>query len=76
VPNIKHFAERLNQCMDEIGAPVALRERAVILSKMLEIPKHQAWTLLEGHLTDESLIEKIAHEFEVDLKWLSGEDEK
>lgn len=70
----KHFAERLNNCLDDNGAPCAVRERSVILGKMLDIPKQQAWSLLEGHqLPDPVLLQKIAHEFEVDPQWLSGD---
>jgi hypothetical protein len=70
----KYFAERLNSCLDETGAPVNVRERAAVLSKMLDIPKQQAWSLLEGHLLpNHDLIVKIAAEFEVDPEWLSGD---
>lgn len=70
----KHFAERLNSCLNDIGAPPSIRERANILCKMLNISKHQAWGLLDGlHVPDESLVQEIAAEFEVDPKWLSGE---
>lgn len=70
----KHFAEKLNRCLDDTDAPHSSRERAAILSKMLDIPKQQAWSLLEGQqIPDHDLIQKIAAEFEVDLKWLSGE---
>lgn len=69
----KHFAERLNKCMDDIGAPTQLRERAVVLSKLLGVPKQQAWSLLGGHqVPDQALLEKIAKEFEVDSHWLFG----
>ncbi|MBA3661005.1 MAG: hypothetical protein H0W64_04710 [Gammaproteobacteria bacterium] len=71
--NAKHFADRLNHCLDETGAPANVRERTVILSKMLDIPKHQAWTMLEGNLLpNEELLTTIATEFEVDPLWLSG----
>jgi hypothetical protein len=70
----KHFAERLNSCLSDTGAPPQARERAIILSKLIDIPKQQAWSLLEGHqLPNHELIEQIANEFEVDPKWLSGE---
>jgi len=70
----KNFAQRLNHCLDETDAPVGARERAVILSKMIDIPKQQAWSLLEGQvMPDDALLQKIANEFEVDRKWLSGE---
>lgn len=70
----RYFADRLNHCLDDMDAPASVRERAVILCKMLDIPRHQAWSLLEGHqLPDPALLTQIANEFEVDPKWLSGE---
>lgn len=70
----KHFAEKLNHCLDDTDAPAQLRERAVILSKMLDISKQQAWNLLEGHeMPNAALLQKIVSEFEVDLQWLTGE---
>lgn len=70
----KQFSERLNSCLDDTGAPANTRERAVILSKVLDIPKQQAFSLLEGHqLPDLEMLQLIANEFEVDPKWLSGE---
>lgn len=69
--NPKYFAERLNRCLDDLGLPNNTRERSVILSKMLDIPKQQVWGLLEGQIfPDENLIEKIAIELEVDRDWL------
>lgn len=73
MPSAKLFADRLNQCLDETGAPLSVRERSMILSRMLDIPKHQAWGLLEGQLLpDEILLEKVAKEFEVETDWLNG----
>lgn len=70
----KHFAERLNHCLDETGAPPSARERAAILSKMLDIPKQQAWSLIEGQqYPDATLLNRIAVEFEVESHWLSGD---
>lgn len=70
----KSFAERLHQCLDEMGAPQPTRERAVVLSKMLSIPKQYAWGLLEGQQKpDQALLTSMAQEFEVDPSWLSGE---
>lgn len=71
--NAKDFAEKINKCLDESDAPALVRERASILSKMLDIPKQQAWSMLEGQVVPEhSLLQRIAVEFEVDLKWLCG----
>jgi len=70
----KLFSERLNRCLDDTDAPAVMRERTAILSKLIDIPKQLAWSLLEGHqFPDQSTLLKIASEFEVDPKWLSGE---
>ncbi len=70
----KYFAEKLNACLDSVDAPANVRERANILSKMLDISKQQAWSLLEGHaLPDSEMLHKIASEFDVDIKWLSSD---
>jgi hypothetical protein len=70
----KLFSERLNQCLDDTGAPASMRERSVILSKMIDIPKQLAWSMLEGHQSPgPEVVQKIANEFEVDAKWLSGD---
>ena len=71
----REFSKRLSQCLDDTGAPAHARERAIILSKLLDIPKHLAWSLLEGQqLPDKELLQKIASEFEVEPQWLSGEN--
>lgn len=63
--NAKEFADALNKNLEELGVPANIRERAVILGKMFDIPKQQAWSLLEGHLfPDESLFQKMATEFD------------
>lgn len=70
----KLFSERLHHCLDETGAPPSIRERAVILSKMIDMPKQLAFSLLDGHqMPAKEMVEKIAIEFEVDPAWLSGE---
>ena len=69
----KLFSERLHHCLDETGAPSSIRERAVILSKITDIPKQLAFSMLDGHqMPATEMIEKIATEFEVDPAWLSG----
>lgn len=70
----KLFADRLNSCLDDTGAPPQVRERAVILGKMLDISKQQAWNLLEGlQMPSPELLERIAQEFEVESAWLIGD---
>ncbi|MDR3491744.1 MAG: hypothetical protein P4M12_06835 [Gammaproteobacteria bacterium] len=69
----KDFAERLNKCLDELNMPVNSRERSVMLSKMLDIPKQQAWSLIEGQLIpNDVLLQQIADELEVETDWLQG----
>lgn len=69
----KDFAERLNKCLDEMGMPINSKERSATLSKMLDIPKQQAWNLTEGHLIpDDTLLQQIATELEVEPNWLLG----
>lgn len=70
----KLFSERLHHCLDDTDAPASARERAAILSKMIDIPKQLAWSLLDGHqIPDQEMIKKIANEFEVDPVWLAGQ---
>ena len=72
--NPKLFAQRLDQCLNDMDAPTNDRERALVLSKLLDIPRQQAWSLLEGYqLPEAALLTRIANEFEVDPYWLSGE---
>jgi hypothetical protein len=71
----KYFAQRLNDCLDETGAPAQVRERVAILSKMLNLPKQQAWGFLEGlQLPNSEQLAQIATEFEVEVNWLSGKE--
>lgn len=74
MPLTKRFTEKLNYCLDSMGAPQQIRERASILSKILDLSKQQAWSLLAGQQSPEpDTLERIAAEFEVDLNWLAGE---
>lgn len=69
--NPKLLADKLNECLDELGAPNNIRERSMILSKMLRIPKQQAWGLLEGQIfPDDALLDIISEELEVASEWL------
>ncbi|MDR3477023.1 MAG: hypothetical protein P4M14_03205 [Gammaproteobacteria bacterium] len=73
----KHFAEQLNKALDDLDVPIATRERAAAFSKMLDIPKPQANSMLEGHMVpDDELLQRIATELEVEPTWLLGEKKK
>lgn len=63
----KRFSIELNKCLDDLEIPTTPRERANILSKMLDIPKQNAWALIEGQIyPDEELLKKINAELELD----------
>jgi hypothetical protein len=67
--NTKRLAAELNKFLDEQQAPSTIRERSLILSKILDIPKQQCWTLLEGIVTPpQELLEKIQSELELELE--------
>jgi hypothetical protein len=71
VQNAKHLADQLNLVLNDLGAPNNIRDRSVILSKMLHITKQQAWGLLEGHVVpDEDLLHQISVELEIDVSFL------
>ncbi len=66
--NAKQLAVKVRKILDSLGAPTGNKERVTILSKMLSIPKPQAWNLLEGHSApDPIVLKKLAHEFELNL---------
>lgn len=73
----KHFALRLNKCLDELDMPVTTRERAALFGKMLDIPKQQVWSWLEGHtLPTDAELQQIAAELDVDAEWLMKKSEE
>jgi hypothetical protein len=69
--NAKQLADQVNKTLNDLGVPTNSRERASILSKMLDITKQQAWSLLEGTISpDDTLLIKIASELEIDCSVL------
>ena len=71
----KRFSERLNQELDEIGAPEAHDERIEVLAKLIKVPKFKAEALLSGAThPDSALLNALAQEFEVSADWLVGKD--
>ena len=71
----KQLAVQINKTLNDLGVPINSRERAQILSKMLDIPKQQAWSLLEGHVfPDEITLRKISNELEIEVQ--QGHDKK
>lgn len=65
----KRIADQVNKALNEMDVPVNPRERASILSKMLDIPKQQAWNLLEGFtFPDDIILTKITSELEIEFR--------
>ena len=72
----KLFSDRLNQGLDEIGLPSNQHERIEAFSKLLNIPRFKAETILTGQMpVDDALLASIAHELEVETAWLLGRDD-
>lgn len=71
VQHAKRLADQVNKTLNDLDVPTNSKERAAILSKMLNIPKQQAWSILEGHsLPDEITLKKISNELEIDIHFL------
>ena len=69
----KLFAERLNQALDDIGAPERFEERTDVLSKLIKVPRFKAEALLNGaFVPDAPLLALLAQEFEISEAWLLG----
>ncbi|KTC87558.1 MULTISPECIES: hypothetical protein [Legionella] len=75
MPN-KQFADRLNKELDSIGVPPRRDERIEVFSKLVKIPKFKAEAFINGiTLPDQTLLIRIAEEFEVNPEWLVGRSE-
>lgn len=71
----KPFAERLNQALDDIGAPEHREERIDVFARLAKIHRFKAETLLNGTAAaDAALLTLLAREFEVSESWLLGRD--
>ncbi|KTD31885.1 MULTISPECIES: hypothetical protein [Legionella] len=76
MPN-KQFADRLNKELDNIGVPTRNDERIEVFSKLIKIPKFKAEAFISGiTLPDQTLLTRIANEFEVNPDWLVGKSEQ
>ena len=73
----KQFSERLNKELDELGVPELHADRVAVFAKLMHIPKLKAEFVLDGKaLPDQTLLDTIASELEIDPKWLMREDDK
>lgn len=72
----KHFSERLNKELDNIGVPLSQPERIDVFHKLMKIPKFQAEAILNGIMTPHGeLLDHLASELEVNGEWLIGKSE-
>ncbi len=63
--------ERLHRLLDTAGIPANHNERAVAFGQLFNLSKPISHNILDGTRSiDSDLLEKIAHEFEVDANWL------
>ena len=69
----RKLTERLNTELDSLGVPEMMLQRVQACSKMFGIPKYRIEAILHGlNGYDQTAIEKIASELEVNTDWLLG----
>lgn len=67
----KLFAEMLSHALDDLGMPTDIRERELILAKLLGITRDKARILLNGHaLPKEDVYLKMVDELGIEADWL------
>lgn len=72
----KLFAEMLNRALDDLDMPTDIRERELLLAKLLGITRDKARVLLNGYaLPNEDIYSKMVDEFGIEPGWLSQEDD-
>lgn len=70
----RHFSERINEALTEIGLPEVQAERIEAFSKLLHIPKFKSEAILTGQLKpDPALLAIIARELDVTPNYLLGD---
>ncbi|MDR3504003.1 hypothetical protein ACD661_08090 [Legionella lytica] len=71
--NSKVFSQRFNRELATLGFPEELSEKIKAVSKVFEISRHLANSLIFGHiLPEKDQLDKIASILEVCPQWLSG----
>ena len=67
----KLFAEMLGRALDDLDMPTDIRERELILTKLLGITRDKARVLLNGHaLPSEDIYLKMVDELGIEPDWL------
>lgn len=75
--NNKLFAQRFNRELSLLGFPDDLTEKTKAISKVFDINRHMANSLIFGNtLPSLDLLDKIASVLEVCPNWLSGKVDK
>lgn len=71
--NSKVFSQRFNRELATLGFPEELTEKIKAVSKVFDISRHLANSLIFGHiLPQDEQLDKIASILEVCPQWLSG----
>lgn len=64
----KTLAVQLNKQLDGLGITTMKRQRVAILSKILDIPRQDAWSLLDGNtVSSTDVLKRVAVEFDIDV---------
>jgi hypothetical protein len=75
--NSKVFSQRFNRELTTLGFPEELSEKIKAVSKVFDVSRHLANSLIFGHvLPSEEQLDKIAAILEVCPLWLSGITER
>ncbi len=70
------FFERLHQELDQNGLPQDEKGRMEAFAKIFNFKQMQCKSILYGNVPPApDVIEQIAEEFELDAKWLAGQDQ-
>ena len=71
--NSKVFSQRFNRELASLGFPEELAEKIKAVSKVFDVSRHLANSLIFGHvLPDAERLDKIASILEVCPQWLGG----
>lgn len=71
--NSKVFSQRFNRELAALGFPEELAEKIKAVSKVFDISRHLANSLIFGHVLPENeQLDKIAAILEVSPQWLGG----
>lgn len=75
--NSKVFSQRFNRELAALGFPEELTEKIKAVSKVFEVSRHLANSLIFGHILPENdQLDRIAAILEVCPQWLGGATER